>query len=343
MSTTAPLPTLSVIVPFHDNPGQLELCLNALTAAGGAHELILVDDASGDARAVELAKRAATRYLRLDKNSGPAVARNLGAKYATGEVLAFVDSDVVVAADTLAQMRRVLAEDPQAAGLFGSYDDAPASPGFVSEYRNLLHHWIHQNGPREATTWWAGCGALRKAAFDEVGGFDESYRRPSIEDIELGMRIKAAGRRLLLAPEIRCKHLKHWRFFDMLVVDVTRRAMPWARLLIDRPGTGTDLNLGWAQKACVVLVYLALLAFAAGLAFVALRERYVELWLPLLLLAPVLAINNGLYRLFLRKRGPLFALVGVALHLFYFVYGGFAYGWVRVTHRPARDAGAVKR
>ena len=341
MSPSEPSLKLSIVVPYHDNPGQLELCLGALAVHAAGHELILVDDASTDPRAREIATRAATLHLRLDKNSGPAGARNLGAKRASGDVLVFIDSDVVINAETIPRMQRVLAEEPGAAALFGSYDDTPASQGFVTEYRNLLHHWTHQNGPREATTWWAGCGAIRRRVFEQVGGFDESFRRPSIEDIELGMRIKAAGERILLVPEIQCKHLKHWRVVDMVVVDVTRRAMPWAKLLIDRPGTGGDLNLGLAQKLCVVAVFLALLAAPCAYFFDAARASYAHFWLPLALLVPVFVINSGLYRLFLRRKGVVFGVIGVLLHLLYFVYGGLAYAWVRATHRApavARDA-----
>ena len=58
----------------------------------------------------------------------------------------------------------------------------------VSQYRNLLHHFVHQHGHAEASTFWAGCGAIRRAAFDAVGGFDAArFPRPSIEDIELGL------------------------------------------------------------------------------------------------------------------------------------------------------------
>ena len=336
MSSTEARSVLSIVVPYHDNPGQLELCLGALKAHAGGLELILVDDASKDRRAIELAAKAATQHLRLDTNSGPAVARNLGAKHAHGDVLVFIDSDVVINAETIPAMQRLLAEDPALGALFGSYDDAPASPGFVTEYRNLLHHWTHQNGPREATTWWAGCGAIRKRVFEKVGGFDESFRRPSIEDIELGMRMKAAGERIVLAPEIQCKHLKHWRVLDMIVVDVKRRAIPWTKLLIDRPGTGGDLNLGLAQKLCVVFVFLALLAIPCAWFIDSWHAHFAHYWLPLALLTPVLAINQGLYLLFLRRKGPLFALVGVCLHLLYFFYGGLAYAWVRATHRRAR-------
>ena len=335
---TVPAPHVSVIVPFHDNPEQLEQCLAALAGSTLPHELICVDDASRGPRAPELARRATPNVVRLEVNSGPAVARNAGAKLARTDVLVFVDSDCVVTPRTLEQMRDALRDDPGAAALFGSYDDAPASRGLVSEYRNLLHHWTHHTGPREASTFWAGCGAIRKRAFEAVGGFDPAYRRPSIEDIELGMRLRAAGERILLLPHIQCKHLKRWRLVDMVVVDVTRRAIPWTRLLIDRPGAGGDLNLEWKQKLCVALVFLALLAAPLGALVPQARALSAWAWTPLALLAPVLWINRGLYGLFLRRKGLGFLLGAVPLHLLYFVYGGLAYAWTVATHRPARSA-----
>jgi GT2 family glycosyltransferase len=329
---------LSVIVPFHDNAGQLQLCLAGLRASSEPHELILVDDASTDRRAIELAGTAGGFYVKLDKNSGPAVARNAGAKVARGELLAFVDSDVVVERDTLAKLRQVLDEERGAAAVFGSYDDTPASQGVVTEYRNLVHHHYHQTGPREATTFWAGCGAVRKNVFERIGGFDERFRRPSIEDIELGMRLKAARERVLLVPTIQCKHLKHWRLFNMIYVDVARRAIPWTKLLIDRPGTGGDLNLQASQKLCVVLVFLALLAIPVGLLVEQLRAMYAWLWMPLALLLPLIPINRALYALFVRRKGFFFAIQGFFLHVLYFFYGGLAYAWVRLTHRSKAAA-----
>lgn len=334
--SAAPLPRLTVVVPFHDNAGQLELCLAALAASTVEHELICVDDASRDPRAIEAAERATRHCVRLESNSGPAVARNAGAKLASGDTLVFVDSDCVVTPRTLEQIRDALAAEPGVSAVFGSYDDAPASSGLVTEYRNLLHHWTHHNGPREASTFWAGCGAIRKSAFDAVRGFDERYRRPSIEDIELGMRLRAAGHRIVLLPHIQCKHLKRWRLLDMVVVDVTRRAIPWTRLLMERPGVGGDLNLEWKQKLCVVLVFLAL-AWLAAMAWLAPQTLH-PAWLGLSLaaLAPVLWINRGLYGLFARRKGALFMLAAVPLHLLYFVYGGLAFAWTRALHRPQR-------
>ena len=106
--------------------------------------------------------------------------------------------------------------DPGLSALFGSYDDAPTAPGVVSQYRNLLHHFVHQQGDfaddvRPVHTFWTGCGMIRREVFLAFGGFDPRlYPRPAIEDIELGYRLTRAGHRIVLARDVLATHMKRW-------------------------------------------------------------------------------------------------------------------------------------
>ena len=166
-------------------------------------------------------------------------------------------------------MRRFEA-DPGLSALFGSYDDSPAAPGVVSQYRNLLHHFVHQQGTfhdgiRPAHTFWTGCGTIRREVFLDFGGFDPRlYPRPAIEDIELGYRLTRAGHRIVLARDVLATHLKRWTLSEMVRTDIFRRGVPWM-LLLKRTGTvETDLNVKVDQKISVVLTGLVLLA-GAGL------------------------------------------------------------------------------
>lgn len=331
-----PAPSLSVIVPMFNAPDKLERALAALRAWGEPFELIVVDDASTDPRSAEVARAAGAKLLRLERNSGPGVARNEGARLASGELLVFVDSDVVVHPGTLAAFRALFEREPALDAAFGSYDSRPFEKGLVSEYRNLLHHYVHQTGPSNATTFWAGCGAIRARVFREVGGYDPSFTRPSIEDIELGMRLKARGKSIRLDPTIQCTHLKRWRFAEMIRVDVACRAIPWAKLLIERPGTGGDLNLQAAQKLCGVLVVLALAAALGACAAQLVAPSPWWLALPLALLLPVLWVNRGLYALFLGHGGVAFAAGGVALHWLYYLYSVGAFAWAQLRYRVLR-------
>ena len=85
-----------------------------------------------------------------------AAARNLAAETAKGEILVFIDADVVVKPDTIGKVARVSKFIPRFQALFGSYDDEPAEKNFLSQYKNLQHHFVHQNSSPEASTFWSG-------------------------------------------------------------------------------------------------------------------------------------------------------------------------------------------
>jgi GT2 family glycosyltransferase len=322
---------VSVIVPVHNGAAHLRECLPALRdSAPAAWEILVVDDASTD-ETFTVALEMGARVLRLAERSGPAAARNWGARYARGDVLFFVDADVVVAPRALHRIARWFREQPDLGAVFGSYDASPREEDLVSQYRNLLHHFVHQNGHAEASTFWAGCGAIRRAVFEELGGFDEErFPDPSIEDVELGYRLRRAGHRILLDKDLQATHLKRWTLRSVLHTDIKARAVPWSRLILESGKAPDDLNLKGGQRFCVALVMLAGMLLPLALA-----HPYL---LPLpggpLLLAALL--NLGLYRFFARQRGVLFAAACVPLHLLYYLYGGLAFLYVWLDLRVGR-------
>ena len=194
---------LSVVVPFHQNLEHLGKCLAAVRAAvlalpagTSVRETIVVADAASE-DPVDVATANGAIVLAIDGPCGPAVARNRGAAIASGNVLVFVDSDVVMSGQSLAQLARRLESDQSLAAVFGAYDEHPSDPGFVSQGKNLAHSFIHQRSSGEARTFWAGLGAVRADVFARVRGFDERLVRPCVEDIDLGYRIGASGGRVV--------------------------------------------------------------------------------------------------------------------------------------------------
>ena len=164
-------------------------------------------------------------------------------------MLVFVDADVVVHGDAIERLRGAFAADPALTAAFGSYDDAPAAPGTVSRFRNLLHHHVHASSPGPAETFWAGLGAVRRDAFAEAGGFDaDRFPGPAVEDIDLGRRLRARGGRIVLDPEIRGTHLKRWSLAGMVRTDLAQRAIPWTRVQLEERRLASVLNLGWRQR-----------------------------------------------------------------------------------------------
>jgi glycosyltransferase involved in cell wall biosynthesis len=327
----------SVIVPVHNGGEDLQRCLQGLAASTRPpDEVIVVDDGSSDGSAAQGAALAARVVATTAGPRGPAYARNRGAEAATGDVLVFVDADVVVHTDTLARIEAILVGEPEVAALFGSYDDDPPARDPASLYKNLLHHYVHQHGEREAGTFWAGCGAVRRAVFLAAGGFDQGYARPSIEDIELGVRLRQAGHHIRLCPEVQATHLKRWTLASLWRTDIFARAIPWTRLILRQGRLSSDLNLNrrnrlgalaaWALLGCALL--------AVGLGFVGPARLVVWPGLGVLFSAASLAaLNADLYAFFFRCGGVRFALLAAALHVAYLLYSSLVFACLLVSHR----------
>ena len=308
-------------------------------------EIIVVSDGDSDG-SWRLAEAFGARLIRLPQAGGPAKARNIGAKSASGDILFFVDADVEVHPATIAKVAESFEADPELDALIGSYDDAPGAENFLSQYKNLIHHYTHQEAGLEASTFWGACGAIRRHVFEEVGGFDESYRRPCIEDIELGYRLKYAGHQIHLRSDIQVKHLKRWTPFSLLRADIFYRAVPWTNLLMQvqqaRPAFyrrfTQELNLKWSSKASVILVFglmlsgLGVILAVTGLASAG-SVGLVSCLSALLCGLALLLINLPVYRFFYRKHGWFFALKTVPWHWLYFFYSGAVYGWATLRYR----------
>jgi glycosyltransferase involved in cell wall biosynthesis len=265
--------SISVIVPVFNSAQYLRLCLEHLRRSAFVdYECIVVDDGSTDASA-DVAAEFGAKVLHTGQRRGPAFARNLGATSAQGEILFFIDADVCVAPGTLTRVMGNFKHDSQLAAVMGSYDDSPASQDFLSLYKNLMHCYVHHNSRREACTFWSGCGAIRRSVFLEHSGFDESYDRPAIEDIELGYRLTRANEKLMLDPSINVKHLKRWSFFSLVRTDIRDRGIPWTELILRDRHLPNDLNLQLSQRVSTALVFLLIVmalasAWFAGRSFV---------------------------------------------------------------------------
>jgi len=331
-------PKLSVIVPVYNGELQLSRCLDALLASRFTDfEVIVVDDCSTDGSR-QIVEQFAARYLRTPRNVGPGGARNLAARHAYGDVLLFVDSDVVVAPETVGQVAADFACDPQLAALFGSYDDQPAWRDFLSQYKNLMHHYVHQISSENASTFWAGCGAVRRDVYLEFGGFDlEKYPKPSIEDIEFGLRLWRAGRRIKLNKEIQVKHLKRWTLRGLLRADIFLRAVPWTRLILESGELPADLNLKMNMRVSALLVGLlvvALLAIPVDALGIVPGLTIGRIGIAAAVLVALLfALNWREYAWFARKRGAMFAAAAAIAHWTYYFYSGVTFALTTVHHK----------
>jgi GT2 family glycosyltransferase len=320
------VPALSVIVPVFNDPANLEACLSALDRSVLRPDVIVVDDGSREeaaAASAEVTARHGYRFTRLARNAGPAAARNHGARLAAGDVLFFLDSDVLVEPGTLTRVEAAFGDDPSLAALFGSYQADTVPQNFTSRYKNLLHHYTHQISAREASTFCGGFGAVRREVFEAMHGFDEAHR--ALEDVEFGYRMHFAGYRIRLDRDLQFTHLKRYTLWSLMRSDLLYRAIPWTRMMWRKRVVRNDLNTRTSQVASVAVALL--IPVSAALAPLTWPSAW-PLLLTLALAIGYAALNWHFLAYVCRLRGAGFTLRTLAMHWWFHVYSaaGLAIG-----------------
>ena len=327
----------SVIVPARNAARHIGRCLDALQRDGAPIDIIVVDDASTDATAA-IAEAKGARVVRLKMQRGPGAARNAGVGACQSDIVVFVDADVEVAAGGVAGMLSFLKNHPEYAAVFGSYDDSSGGPSIVGKYRDLIFHYRHQTGRTEADTFWSGFSAVRREPFLAVGGFT-SGRRDGIEDIEFGVRLRAANHRIALQRDLLCKHHKHWTLASMIAIDLFKRALPWSRLLLERKCWAGDLNLRRDRRLGVALAGAAPIGLAASLVEPVFVLFAFASW------AGALLIERDFFK-FLWSKSRRLALASLPLHLVHLSMAATGFALASLEHVARRSlawAGEMRR
>ena len=318
--------TISLIIPTNTVDSHLEQCLERVGRCRPQPlEVIVVLDGDRGQSIPEVGGRAIT-VVRLPECSGPGKARNKGAEQAVGDILLFIDKDVLIPEDTFARLETLFSSTDRPDAVFGSYDDNPVEQDSVSQYKNLHHHYTHQHASREAFTFWTGCGAVLRKRFLELKGFNEEYQVPSVEDIEFGYRLKKTGGTILLDKSLQVTHLKKWSLVDMLRTDFFHRAIPWSTIVLRHGRMENDMNIDLASRVSVsatVLILFCLLLSAITPLFILCAVLFLLLFLWL---------NRGLFSFFFKKRGLLFLIKVIPLQFVYFFLSGVAFFSVFLLH-----------
>jgi glycosyltransferase involved in cell wall biosynthesis len=199
---------ISVVIPAYNADLTLERCLDSLDGQTvRPFQVILVDDCSSDGTPVK-ARARGIKVISFSERRGPARARNEGAGLAEGEIILFLDSDVVVPSDLIERISALFEADPLTAAVQTLYSPYCPAADPVSRYQNFYYFYaldrIRGNCTATFATW---CAAIRKDTFLQVGGFNASIPEPTVEDEELGYEIADRGGRILLARDIQVTHL----------------------------------------------------------------------------------------------------------------------------------------
>lgn len=312
-----PVPEVSVVIPAHNAAADLPACLESVLCSEGAtFEVIVVNDASTDDTEA-VARRYGCRVVSVARNIMSANCRNLGARHARGEILVFFDADELMAPDTLRRFVAVLRDDPGVDAVVGSLSAETPAQGFFSRFKNFQHHYTHQTAERDGATLDSGRMALRRAVFEQLGGFEPAFAAASIEDIALGYRMTRAGHRIRFEPSIQVVHLKRYTLTGMVRSDIFHRAIPWTGLMLRERVFRNDLNTRGGNVLSVAAAWLIPVAMLAGL--IGVRAGW---WLAAAAVLLIWVLNGAFLAAGARRLGARFACGAVVfLPLMYFYHG----------------------
>jgi GT2 family glycosyltransferase len=210
------VPRVAVVIPCWNGAAWLPGCLGSLAAQTRApDEVVVVDNGSAD-DSIAIAEAAGATVLALGRNTGFAVAANRGIAATTAEVVALVNTDVELAPDWLEHGLAALAAHPEAGSVATRMVDL-ADPTVLYDAGDVLGRdgaavqrgrFEPDDGRYPAGDVFAACAGAalyRRAALEDVGGFDERLVL-YYEDVDLGLRLRLRGWGCVYAPAAVARH-----------------------------------------------------------------------------------------------------------------------------------------
>jgi glycosyltransferase involved in cell wall biosynthesis len=299
-------PYISIIIPVYNSERTLKKCLTAIFSSRfQKFEVLVVDDDSKD-NSMTIAESFPCKILKLPYNQGPCVARNWGARNAKGDILLFVDSDVVIEGDTLNLFVDSLESYP---AVFGIYTQKPGTKNLLSLYQNFYAHKSIRDTEEHTCMFYSYCAGIKKDIFLEVGGFDETWRRATVEDVQLGLRLCEKGHRIYLNKNIQVVHHANFNI-KRFIKNYFYKSLDLSKLMLSKKRLTLN-NEGWTNRKNVV-------SLIAGLSIAPfLISSFFSCWfmLPLVLALPIfMGINMGFYG-FIARQKPLAVLNAFFLNL----------------------------
>jgi glycosyltransferase involved in cell wall biosynthesis len=265
-------PLVSVVIPVKNGEATIGTCLRSIRRSYYKHlEVIVVDDHSAD-RTAEIARSYNCVVVPADAGSGGAnAARNRGAKAAKGEIVVFIDADVVVSRETILGIVERLEEDALDA-VVGIYTARHRNDSLFSQYKNLWIRYSYMKSPPAIDWMFGAISGIRKTAFEAIGGFNvELIAQHGNDDLELGKRLARDNVKIELDMEIEVEHLKEYNFVSF-VKNEFKRSFGFVLLARRLGEMGSSVRRGFVNvypsfilSTLLTLVGIALLAgFAMG-------------------------------------------------------------------------------
>lgn len=306
--------SVSVIIPSYNAEKTITICLRSIYSSDYKNfEIIVVDDNSSD-QTVHLISEFPCKIIQMNKNAGPAKARNIGVEASFGDILVFFDADVIIEKDTIQRMVETFQEKPDISALFCSFKKSTIPKNFFTEYKNLRHHYTHQISQDYATTFCSGFGAIKREVFIKMNGFNENHR--VLEDIELGYRLYKEGYKIYLKKDIQLIHCKEYSFLSLIKSDFFDRAIPWTKLMLTNKIFKNDLN---TKSRNIISVFVSFVILLNLMVFLIIPESLI---IFMLLITWFLFLNRRYFVFVLKEKSFIFTLKSIIMNWFSYLYSG---------------------
>lgn len=290
-----------MIIPVHNARDTLKKCLDSVFQSSSEDfEVIVVEDGSVDDSAL-IAKEYPCKIVATEKNIGAGSARNLGKEHSVGEVLVFVDSDVVLKPNTLDVIGDSFEKHRDIVAVTGLLSDECPFGDFFSQYKNLYMNFIFRKCSGYVEFLY---GSIIAIARDSFIGFDEKIR--ITDDTELGQRYKELGKKILLNPDLEVVHLKEYDFFGLVKNDFS---VPfwWAKSFIMHKGYEDVYKKRRFSHAQVSQILSIVVSYLLAISVLFLYQPWVRT-ASLALLILFLVLNLKFFIFLHGKRGMFFML-----------------------------------
>jgi glycosyltransferase involved in cell wall biosynthesis len=239
-------PLVSIIIPVKNGSATIGSCLSSIKRSYYKNvEIIVVNDQSTD-NTVEIVKSSNCVILEPENGIGANNARNFGASKATGEILVFMDSDIVVERETMLGIVETL-EEKYIDAVVGIYTAKHRHESFVSQYKNLWVRYSYIKSPPAIDWLFGSISGIRKEAFQKLGGFNvDLLAKHGHDDIELGKRFAQAKLNIVLNMDIEVEHLKNYTLLSFIKNEY-HRSLGFAEMAMRFSETTRSLRRGFVN------------------------------------------------------------------------------------------------
>lgn len=308
---------ISIIIPNYNGEATIGKCLEAAFSSEYQNfEVVVVDDFSHD-NSVKIIKKYPCRLIMLDKHSGASKTRNVGAQNSNGKILFFIDADCLLQENTLALVNKTIEKYSNDTIIGGTYTKVPYDDKFFSTFQSVFINYSetkNKDAPNYIAT---HAMVIDRETFIKTGRFCEDYFIPILEDVEFSHRLRGAGYKLVISPEIFVRHIFNFTLLKSLR-NAAKKSMYWTIYSINNRDLLSDSGTASIElKVAVMSYFINLLLIIFGILF----KRYF-FFIPLFFIFMItLYINRGLISAFYETRGLLFAIASLCYYTMVYPIG----------------------